>query len=115
MPSAVVDQMVMQVAGAMVGSVMLVVWLWLADMYRWFPFNHARAVDALMPQTMPQPVRAITAIRREAAHHHPRRQRAALRWATRLAGRVDRRLARHGEHTRRSLRRGDARELVFVV
>ena len=116
MPSATVDQMVVQVIGAGMISVLGVAWLWVADVLRWWPFNFARATDALVVHgAVSEPVPALTAARPEPIHHHHgRRQRAGLRWAARVAGRVERRLAGRIEHTRRGLRRG-ARELVVAV
>jgi hypothetical protein len=116
MPSATVDQMVVQVIGAGMMGVLGVMWLWIADVYRLWPFNFARATDAFVAhRVVSEPVQVLTATRPAPTHHHHgRRQRAGLRWAARVAGRVERRLAGRIEHTRRGLRRS-ARELVVAV
>jgi hypothetical protein len=116
MPSATVDQMVVQVMGAGALSVLGVVWLWMADVHRWWPFNFARATDALLEQRVVlEPVQVLTAARPVSTHHHHgRRQRAGLRWAARVAGRVERRLVGRVDQTRRGLRRG-ARELILAI
>jgi hypothetical protein len=115
MRSATVDQMVVQVAGAMMISVLGVVWLWVADVRRWWPFNYDAAVEALLAHGVESSAAQVqTAPGFETAHgHHVRRQRAGLRWAARVAARGERRLASRGEHTRRGLRRS-ARTLVLV-
>lgn len=114
MPSATVDQMVVQVAGAMMISVLGVVWLWVADVRRWWPFNYGLAVEALLAHGVASaPARLLTPGFETAHNHHGRRQPAGLRWAVRVAARGPRRLASRGEHTRRGLRRS-ARALVLV-
>jgi len=115
MPSATVDQMVVQVAGAMMLSVAVVLWLWMADVRRWWPFNYGAAVEALLAHGVePQPAQILTVPEFEIAHHRSRRHRGGLRWAARIVARGERRLASRVEHTRRGLRR-DARSLVLDV
>jgi hypothetical protein len=114
MPSATVDQMVVQVAGAMTVSLLGVLWLWVADVRRWGPFNQGVAVEALLAHGVESEPARVLAPGFETAHnHHGRRQRGSLRWEARIAARAERRFASRGEHTRRGLRRS-ARSLVLV-
>ena len=107
MPSAVVDQMVIQVAGAVVGAVSLVAWLWIADVCRLWPFNGSVRAEDLVPQRVAiQTAGMVPALALQPVHHrHARRQPATVRWAARMAARPARRLASHVEHSRRGLRR----------
>ena len=48
MPSSTVDQMLLQVTGAMVTTVVAVLWLWTADVRGWWPFNSRILVHELL-------------------------------------------------------------------
>ena len=109
MPSATVDNMVINVAGALVGAVGLVVWLWIADVCRLWPFNGSvRAEDLVHQHVALQTAGMVPALAFAPVHHHHhvRRQPASVRWAARTAARRERRLGSHAEPaSRRGLRR----------
>lgn len=47
MPSSTVDLMLVQVTGFMVAVVGLVLWLWIADVRRWWPFDSGDRIQML--------------------------------------------------------------------
>ena len=94
MPSATVDHMLIQVVGALTASVSLVLWLWIADTRRWWPFNQASAVQAIQGHRIE--------FQRAGSHRHENR---------RMVGWGDRRRAERAGHSRRGPRQS-ARELA---
>ena len=84
-----VDMMLLQVTGAILAAVSCVVWLWVANVRRWWPFNHDILGELREQHARFEAVRSLTATARQTA-------RGAVTAVTGAAGRARAAGARHG-------------------